>query len=185
MFKKGKCMITQLQEDACVVLIGMAGAGKTTVGEALAKHLNWAFMDTDRLIEAVYGARLQTVTDSMDKESFLDLEAGIITSLRVRRSVLATGGSVIYRESSMRYLSSLGTLVYLDTPLPVLLKRIAAAPDRGLAIGTGQSIEDLFWEREPLYRQWADISVQTENMGLEECVSAICRRLACYEMDHA
>ena len=81
----------------CVVLIGMAGAGKSTVGMALAQTLGWAFMDSDYLMEALYADRLQSVTDALSKEAFLDLEAVVLGSIRVQRTVIATGGSAVYR----------------------------------------------------------------------------------------
>ena len=103
-----------LTEDKCVTLIGMAGAGKSTVGRAVAERLGWAYVDTDHLIESTYGARLQDVTDALDKERFLDVEARVIQSLRMQRAVLATGGSVVYRPEAMRYLTSLGPVVFLS-----------------------------------------------------------------------
>ncbi len=84
-----------LSDGQCVTLIGMAGAGKSTVGRAVADLLGWAYVDTDHLIEATYGARLQDVTDALDKETFLDVESRVIQSLRMQRAVLATGGSVV------------------------------------------------------------------------------------------
>lgn len=149
-----------LAEGQCVTLIGMAGAGKSTVGRAVAELLGWAYVDTDHLIEATYGARLQDVTDALDKETFLDVEARVIQSLRMQRAVLATGGSVVYREGAMRYLASLGPVVFLDVPLDIILERIARKPDRGLAIAPGQTIEDLFIERQALYRQAAQVTVR-------------------------
>ena len=128
-----------LTEDKCVTLIGMAGAGKSTGARAVAERLGWAYVDTDYLIESTYGARLQDVTDALDKESFLDVEAKVILSLRMQRAVLATGGSVVYRPEAMRYLASLGPVVFLDVPLPIILERIARKPDRGLAIAPGQT----------------------------------------------
>ena len=166
-----------LTEDKCVTLIGMAGAGKSTGARAVAERLGWAYVDTDYLIESTYGARLQDVTDALDKESFLDVEAKVILSLRMQRAVLATGGSVVYRPEAMRYLASLGPVVFLDVPLPIIWERIARKPDRGLAIAPGQTVEDLFLEREELYRRYADISLPVGEMTPEECAEAIVARL--------
>lgn len=82
-----------LTEDKCVTLIGMAGAGKSTVGRAVAERLGWAYVDTDHLIESTYGARLQDVTDALDKERFLDVEARVIQSLRMQRAGARHGGA--------------------------------------------------------------------------------------------
>ena len=162
-----------LTEDKCVTLIGMAGAGKSTSARAVAERLGWAYVDTDYLIESTYGARLQDVTDALDKESFLDVEAKVILSLRMQRAVLATGGSVVYRPEAMRYLASLGPVVFLDVPLPIILERIARKPDRGLAIAPGQTVEDLFHEREALYRRWATCRVAAGNLSVSETADAV------------
>ena len=165
--------IPGLTEGQCVTLIGMAGAGKSTVGRAVSERLGWAFVDTDHLIEATYGARLQDVTDALDKERFLDVESRVIQSLRMQRVVIATGGSVVYRAEAMRYLVSLGPVVFLDVPLPLILERISRKPDRGLAIAPGQTIEDLFREREALYRQWATCRVEAGDVDVSEAVQAV------------
>ena len=166
-------IIGGLTEDKCVTLIGMAGAGKSTVGRAVAERLGWAYVDTDHLIESTYGARLQDVTDALDKERFLDVEARVIQSLRMQRAVLATGGSVVYRPEAMRYLTSLGPVVFLDVPLPLILERISRKPDRGLAIAPGQTVEDLFREREALYRQWATCRVAAGDIDVSETANAV------------
>lgn len=137
----------------CITLIGMAASGKTTVGRHLAGMIGWAHMDTDHLIEAVYGSRLQQITDSMTKEEFLDLEANVIQSLAVGSMVISTGGSVVYRQQAVDFLAGLGPLVHIDVPLPVILARITRKPDRGLAIAPGQTIEDLYNERQELYHK--------------------------------
>ncbi len=143
-----------LSDEQCVILIGMAGSGKSTVGLALAERMHWTHVDTDLLIEASYGACLQDISDALGKTVFLDTEAAVVSSLKASRAVISTGGSVIYREETMRYLQTLGPIVFLDVPLPIVLERIARNPNRGLAINPGQTIEELFSERERLYRQW-------------------------------
>lgn len=166
-----------LSDAQCVTLIGMAGAGKSTIGRKLAERLGWAQVDTDFLIEAAYGVRLQTVADALSKEEFLDMEGAVIRTLRVRRAVLSTGGSVIYRAEAMRHLKAMGPVVYLDVRLPVILERISRKPDRGLAIAPGQTVEDLFREREALYRQWADVAVPTEGFTVAQSAEAVWRAL--------
>ena len=124
----------------CIILIGMAGAGKSTVGSALARELGWAFLDSDHLIEALYGARLQDLTDALGKEAFLDTECGVIRAIKANRTVIGTGGSVVYREEAMRHLVALGSIVHLDVPLAVIEERVARNPQRGLAIAPGQTL---------------------------------------------
>ncbi|MBQ9453223.1 MAG: shikimate kinase [Desulfovibrio sp.] len=140
-----------------ISLIGMAGAGKSTVGKILARELNWTFMDSDCLIEATYGARLQDITDALGKTVFLDVEAKIVSAIRIHRAVIATGGSVVYREESMRHLSSLGPIIFLDVPFPLIEERVARNPERGIAMAPGESLKDLFCERYDLYLRYADI----------------------------
>ena len=161
----------------CVTLIGMAACGKSTVAQALARELGWPCMDSDHLIESLYGRRLQDVTDTLGKEIFLDVEGAVICSIRANRTVIATGGSVVYREDAMRHLKKLGTVVYLDVPLSVISERIARNPDRGLAIAPGQTLADIFAEREALYRHWADMRLGPEGMSALACARWIRERL--------
>lgn len=170
-------LFPNLPEGFCVSIIGMAGAGKSTVGKALARLLDWAFVDTDHLIEAAYAAPLQAIADAVDKETFLDVEAAVLGQLQLQRAVLATGGSVVYRQSAMDRLAQLGPIVHLDAPLPVVEERIARNPDRGLAIAPGQTIGDLFREREALYRRYAAFSVDAASLGPMQCATAIAARL--------
>lgn len=162
----------------CISIIGMAGAGKSTVGQALAQLLDWAFMDSDYLMEALYASRLQGVTDALSKEAFLDLEAAVVGSVRAPRTVLATGGSVIYRESAMRHLASLGPVVHLDVPFAVIEERVARNPDRGLAIAPGQTLRGLFEEREALYRRYAAFRCPVEDKSPQQCAVWIRERLS-------
>jgi len=176
MSKTATLLKRQSKTFPCVSLIGMAGCGKTTVGLALAKLLGWAFMDTDHLIESAYGTRLQDVTDRLAKEEFLDMEAEMICSLRTSRTVIATGGSVVYREAGMRRLQSLGPIVRLDCPLAVVLERISHNPERGIAIAEGQTIEDLYLERQELYVRYADIACNATRSP-SQCAEWILARL--------
>jgi shikimate kinase len=163
--------------QACISLIGMAGAGKSTVGRQLARLLDWKLVDTDQLIESVYGVPLQDLTDKLGKDAFLDVEGTIICAIKAHRVVLATGGSVVYRENAMAHLHSLGPVAYLDASLPVILERIARNPLRGLAIAPGQSVEELFREREALYVRYADCSINTGGLSPEACAKAILKRI--------
>lgn len=165
------------QAQPCITLIGMAASGKSTIGRALAQYLAWAHVDADAVIEAYYGVALQTLAESMDKESFLDCEASVIKSLRLQRTVLSAGGSVVYRPEAMLHLQVLGPIVRLDVPLPVILERIARKPNRGLAIAPGQSIEGLVNERELLYAQWADLTFATADLAIEESARSIAKLL--------
>lgn len=157
----------------CVSLIGMAGAGKTTVGARLARALGWAFVDSDHLIEATYGARLQDITDALGKEGFLDVEAGIVGAIRVNRAVVATGGSVVYRERAMAHLAALGPVVFLDVPFALIAERVARNPERGIAMNPGERLEDIYEERQALYRRFATLRCPAADRTPHQCAEWI------------
>lgn len=150
----------KLGPQSCISIVGMAAAGKTTVGRELAALIGWPQIDTDNVIEATYGARLQRITDALNKEGFLDLEGEIISHLNVRRCVISTGGSAVYREAAVTHLKSLGPIVYIRVPLPIILERFARKPERGMAMNPGQTIEALYEERARLYEAAADLIVE-------------------------
>lgn len=154
----------------CITLIGMPGSGKSTIGSLLAQKMNWAFMDTDFLLEALYACKLQDLVDSMGKEEFLDAEEQMILALKSQRCVIATGGSVVYRPEAMQYLASLGPVLYIESDLDCLLERIALNPQRGIAMDSGQSIEELYRERRGLYEKYADLTCNSGQMRPDECV---------------
>ena len=152
----------------------MAAAGKTTIGRELAALLDWPQLDTDQLIEATYGTRLQEISTAVTKEEFLDIEGLVVSRLRIKRIIISTGGSVVYRPQAMEHLLRLGPVVYIDVPLPIILERISRKPDRGLAIGPGQTVEDLFMERKRLYETFATYTL----LGGEEPAFAYAERIA-------
>ena len=164
---------SRVREDGCVTLIGMAGAGKTTVGRALAKLMGWVQVDTDHLIEAVYGTNLQAVTDMMSKEEFLDVECSVLCKVKTERTILSTGGSVVYRKAAMDHLATLGPVVFMEVSTPIILERISRNPNRGLAIAPGQTIEDLIAERYALYNAYADYILHADELNPEECAQTI------------
>lgn len=152
----------RLWEEGCVSLIGMAGAGKSTLGRLLAEKLGWAHLDTDRMIEAYYGLPLQEVLDGMGLAKFLEAEDTLVSMLGVRRAVISTGGSVVYGTKAMARLHLLGPVVHLDVSMANFLKRVGDGGNRGLAIAPGRTLEDLFLERQPLYRAAADYTLSTD-----------------------
>lgn len=161
----------------CVILIGMAGSGKSTVGARLAQEMGWALLDSDFLMEALYGCRLQDLTDALDRDAFLDVECAVIRAIRAQRTVIATGGSVIYREAAMRHLRSLGFIVHLDVPLPEIERRIARNPQRGISGAPGQTVADLHSERAPLYAAWASLRCDASRGTPARCARWIQRNL--------
>lgn len=155
--------LPRLWEGGCVSLIGMAAAGKSTLGRLLAEKLGWAHLDTDRMIEAYYGLPLQEVLDGMGLDRFITAEERIVSLLGVRRAVVSTGGSVVYGPRAMARLKLLGPVVHLDVSLENFLKRVGDGGNRGLAIAPGSTLADLYSERQPLYRAAADFTLNTDS----------------------
>ncbi|BBD09087.1 homoserine kinase [Desulfovibrio ferrophilus] len=169
---------TRQTDEGCVTLIGMAGAGKTTVGKALAEHLQWAHMDTDHLLESFFGRPLQDIFDALGRESFIRTEEEIVTQIFAKRAVISTGGSVIYGAEAIARLNTLGPLVHLDPGVETTCARVGGAQGRGLAIADGQTVQDLYNERKPLYEQIADLTLDTASLSPEDCARHIADWLA-------
>ena len=151
----------QAREDGCITLIGMAGAGKSTLGPMVAERLGFTHLDTDRLIEAYYGCPLQQVLDAYGLDEFKRIEESLVADLRINHAVISTGGSVIYGPSAVARLKRLGAVVHLRIPREAFLTRVGSAEGRGLAKPAGKSMEELFDERLPLYEAAADHDVDT------------------------
>lgn len=151
---------SKVSPTGCISIIGMAAAGKTTIGRELSALIGWPQVDADHIIESTYGASLQEISTSMSKEDFLDIEGEIISRINVRRTIISTGGSAVYRQQAIQKLKTLGPVIYILVPLPIILERIARKPDRGLAIAPGQTVEDLYNERARLYEAAADFTVE-------------------------
>ncbi len=162
-----------LQPGNCISLIGMAGAGKTTVGASLARLLDWAHLDTDRMIEAYYARPLQEVLDCLHLEQFRLAEERVVALLNLKRTVISTGGSVIYGPYAMDRLRQLGPVIFLKSGLETIAARLGDISNRGLAKSNSQSIEDLYNERMPLYEASAHFTLETNGMTPEEISSRI------------
>lgn len=163
----------EFSEDCSVILIGMAGAGKSTLSPLLAEKLGWKHMDTDAVIESYYGRPLQEVVDHLGVPEFRKSEEYIVSGIGVFRTVVSTGGSVVYGPKAMERLKGLGPVVYLRISSETCLKRVGGGENRGLAIGSGQTLESLYAERIPLYEQYADFAVDTDKYSPEECAGQI------------
>ena len=151
-----------------VILIGMPGAGKSTVGVLLAKQLQMDYADTDILIQRREGRRLQEIIAAVGLDGFCDVEARHILALRLRHTVIATGGSVVYRGAAMAHLQAMGRIAYLETPPPVLAQRLGDLAVRGVVLRPGQGLEDLYRERDALYRRFADLTVACDALSAEQ-----------------
>lgn len=161
-----------------VTLIGMPGSGKSTVGVLLAKRLGLNFVDSDLLIQVQEGETLQETVESRGYLVLRAIEQDILLSMPLDDSLVATGGSVVYSDAGMQRLCTAGPVVYLDVPMVELEARIALNPDRGIACPPGQSFADVYRERTPLYRKYADITVAGDQASAEETATLIVSRLA-------
>lgn len=157
-----------------IILIGMPGAGKSTLGVLLAKALGMDFVDTDIVIQQFEGRLLQDIIDNDGMEKFIEIEERIISDLRLRNCVIATGGSVIFSEKAVNVLKQGGQIIYLHVPYEEIKKRLKNVKTRGIVIKAGSSLEDIYKERVPLYIKYADITVDCSNKNIEDCVREIC-----------
>lgn len=161
-----------------IILIGMPGSGKSTVGVVLAKALGMRFVDVDLLIQQREGALLQRLIDSRGVEQFLDLERDAILSLDCRGTVIAPGGSCVCREESIEHMRRLGTVVYLRLSLEDVEGRIHNMNSRGIALSPGQNLADVYQYRAPLYERCAHITVPAGGQSLAGTVEAVKKSLA-------
>ena len=165
-------------EPENIVLIGMPGVGKSTLGVLLAKALGYDFVDTDLLIQRRAGETLATYMQSQGYQALRQLEARVILDLSCQATVVATGGSAVYSANAMAHLASLGVVVYLRCPVETLVPRIASMADRGVAAPAGQTLEEVAEERVPLYEGYADITLDIRGMDNTQALTALLRRLS-------
>jgi shikimate kinase len=161
-----------------IILIGMPGAGKSTLGVLLAKALGYDFLDTDVIIQAHEGRLLQEILDAEGPDGFCELEARYLSALAVDGCVVATGGSVVYSAETMRHLRSTGIAVYLKLSLPELLPRLDNLDIRGVVRRANQTLSDLYFERVPLYERYADLTISSQGDNHESIVEYIVAELA-------
>lgn len=165
---------------ANIVLVGMPGCGKSTVGVLLAKRLGLDFMDTDVVLQAREGDRLQKMIDEMGVDAFLKKEEEAILSISCDRTVIATGGSVIYGRDGMRHLRENGVVVYISLPFEEIERRLSNLATRGVTLRPGQTLRDLYNERVPLYEAQADIVILPKNKNIEQTVAKAAAMIAEY-----
>ena len=156
-----------------LVLIGMPGCGKSTVGVVLAKILGWDFIDVDLVIQKQNGKRLQEIIAAEGNEGFLEREADAVESLDCTNTVIATGGSAVLNPRGLKRLRELGKIVYLRHPYEEIARRIPNLATRGITLAPGQTLKDLYDYRTPIYEQAADITVDAENCTIEQTARAI------------
>jgi len=172
------------QQKTNIVLIGMPGSGKSTVGVILAKMLAKSFLDTDILIQKCENRTLQDIIDQEGHMALRAIEEQVLLGITCNHHVIATGGSAAYSEPAMNHLKQQGIMVFLHADLPSLRKRISNYETRGLAKRPDQSFLDLFNERLTLYKKYCDITVPSSEQNQEQVSELVISRLKSYENDN-
>lgn len=158
-----------------IVLIGMPGAGKSTVGVVLAKRLGMSFMDSDLVIQEQEGRTLHEIIEQQGTDGFLVIEDQVNAAINPKNTVIATGGSVVYGSNAMEHLSEIGTVCYLKLSYESIRDRLGDLAQRGVVLKNGQTLMDLYNERTPLYEKYAKLVIDCENKNIREVVGEIAR----------
>ena len=159
-----------------IILIGMPGAGKSTLGIVLAKIMNYRFIDADLVIQQQCDKTLQKLIDACGPDGFIEVENEILRDLEAEHSVIATGGSAVYSDEAMKHLASIGRVVYLKISYEQLVGRLSDLQERGVVLkgGIGMSLRELYDERKPLYEQYAKVTVDVDDLS----ITAAARKVA-------
>lgn len=157
-----------------IVLIGMPGVGKSSVGVVLAKILGYRFVDSDLLIQEQEGKLLHEIIDEKGIDGFLSVENAVNSSINCEKCIIATGGSAVYGKEAMEHLRTIGTVLYLKADYESLRKRLGNLRGRGVVMKEGQTLLDLYNERAPLYEAYADVVVdETDCSSVSDTISKI------------
>ena len=146
-----------------IILVGMPSCGKSTLGRILSKELQYDFLDTDEVIIRQNGCPLRDILDARGVDGFVSVEEAAVCSVQAEKTVIATGGSVVYSEKAMEHLKKMGKIVYLCLTFDEMERRLGDLHARGVAIAPGATLQDLYNERVPLYEKYADITVNIRN----------------------
>lgn len=160
-----------------LVLIGMFGSGKSTVGKILAEKLRYTFVDVDHLIERKFRKPLQKVLDDLGMKKFMKMEDETLQALRYWHCVVSPGGSAVYYPQGMRQLKNLGPRIFLKVPLEELKRRLPDWSNRGVVCRGGNTLPALYRERAPLFKKYADITIDTPRKSAEKIASEILKEL--------
>ncbi len=160
-------------EGSSLILIGMPGSGKSTLGRLIARKNGWAWVDTDHLLECWWGMPLQAIRDHLGLEDFLLAEEKLVVSLKLYRTVISTGGSVVYMERAMDHLGAMGKIVYLKAGLETIRHRLGDTSTRGLAMNEDDTLDDIYSQRKPLYERYADFIIETDDDDPQHSVDSI------------
>jgi len=164
-------------ENSNIILIGMPGAGKSTLGVLLARAMNYRFLDTDLLIQEREGRLLREIIAEEGLDGFLEIEGEVNAGINVERTVIAPGGSAIYSEKAMKHFAEIGTIVYLHVPVTELRKRLGDLKRRGVVLKEGQDLNSLYEERRVYYERYAQVTVDVTKDEIGEVLAELVRKL--------
>lgn len=162
-----------------IILMGMPGAGKSTLGVVLSKKIGYGFIDSDSVIVAREGKRLCELIEELGNEGFLDVEAKVNSAICASRCVISTGGSAVYRADAINKMKENGIVVYLKLSYEEICRRLGDLKTRGVVLKQGFTFRDLFDERVPLYEALADYTVELDGNSIEENAEKIRREIEC------
>lgn len=160
-----------------IILIGMPGAGKSTVGVVLAKKLGYTFIDSDIVIQDEKGMLLHELIEKYGIYGFNEIENEVNSKINAENSVIATGGSAVYGKEAMEHFKSIGQVVYLKLPYNEIENRLGDLNERGVSIKKGQTLSSLYEERVPLYEKYADIIIDCNELSIRDIVSKISEKV--------
>lgn len=160
-----------------IILIGMPGAGKSTIGAVLARRLGYGFIDSDAVIEERCGKKLHEILSANGETGFLEIENRINAAMNVKNQVIATGGSAVYGKEAMEHFSRIGDIVYLKLSFKEVAARLGDLKQRGVAFKAGQTLEDIYAKREPLYEKYAGVTIDCEGKSIRKIVSEIVKNI--------
>jgi len=162
-----------------ITFIGMPGAGKSTIGEKIAKDFGYKFIDIDKIIEDDKKIGLQSILNQIGDKEFIKLEEQTVLNLSsVQNSIISPGGSVIYSPKAMNYLKSISTIIYLNISLEEIEKRVSSSKEsRGIVGLKDKTLIEVYNKRTPLYKQYADIQIDVTDKGLNTVIQEIRKKL--------
>ena len=160
-----------------IILIGMPGVGKSTIGVILAKLLGYQFVDADLLIQQQEKKLLKDIINERGTDGFIEVENRVNAGIVAEHTVIATGGSVVYGKEAMRHLKEIGTVVYLEVSYDTIKKRLADIKGRGVVLRENQTLLDLYKKRTALYEKYADVKVTEEHLNVEQTIERLVEEL--------
>ncbi|MBR4832495.1 MAG: shikimate kinase [Butyrivibrio sp.] len=160
-----------------LILVGMPASGKSTVGVILAKILGYNFIDADIVIQKKDGRKLSEIIEKEGVQGFIDIENKVNSEIETEKTVIATGGSVVYGKEAMEHYKNIGKVIYLKVEMDILSKRLRNAKQRGVVMREDQSLISLYNERGPLYEKYADITIDEKDHTMEEVIADILAKI--------